>query len=487
MSDITGPVGSHEVASWHDGAEVVVVGYGIAGACAALEARRAGAEVLVLERASAGGGASAISCGIFYLGGGTAVQTACGYTDSADNMYRYLDASIQPQRSAPLRAFCDGSVEHFNWLEAQGVPFERSAYHGKAMFLMSTECLMSTGNEAVWPFREVATAVPRGHAVAEFGESAGAGAMRALLAQCEQAGVRTLCDSRAVALITDEQGTVAGVRVRRYGEHLDIRATRAVVLAAGGFSFNRDMVAAHIPAIGPSAEPFGIPYNDGAGIALGQSVGGAVEAMAGVVGTASFYPPADLIKGILVNARGERFVAEDSYHGRTASHIMQQPEQLAYLIVDADIFAYPELEFPRHRLIDGWETVEEMASALGLPSGALQATLARYNADARAGMDSRLHKHPDWLKPLDAPPYAAFDVSFSRSTYLYLTLGGLSTNAHGAVLNEAGAPLKRLYAVGGTAAHLPTSGMSYASGLSLATGSFFGRQAGRHAASGIKT
>lgn len=309
------------------------------------------------------------------------------------------------------------------------------------------------------------TPVPRGHAVAEFGESAGAGAMRALLAQCEQ----------------------AGVRVRRYGEHHDIRALRAVVLAAGGFSFNRDMVAAHIPAVGASSAPLGIPYNDGAGIALGQSVGGTVEEMAGVVGTASFYPPANLIKGILVNAPGERFVAEDSYHGRTASHIMQQPEQVAYLIVDADIFAYPELEFPRHRLIDGWETVEEMESALGLLNGSLQTTLAQYNADATAGMDSRFYKHPDWLKPLDAAPYASFDVSFSRSTYLYLTLGGLSTDVHGAVLNEAGAPLNRLYAVGGTAAHLPISGMSYASGLSLATGSFFGRQAGRHAATGIKS
>ncbi len=486
MSDNTGPVHIHEVASWHDTADVVVVGYGIAGACAALEARRAGADVLVLERASGGGGASAISCGIFYLGGGTAVQTACGYSDSADNMYRYLDATIQPRRSASLRAFCDGSVEHFNWLEAQGVPFERSAYHGKAMFLMSTECLMSTGNESVWPFRELATPVPRGHAVAEFGESAGAGAMRALLAQCEQAGVRTLCDSRAVALIIDDAGAVAGVRVRRFGENLEIRATRAVVLAAGGFSFNREMVAANILAIGASSEPFGIPYNDGAGILLGQSVGGAVEEMAGVVGTASFYPPADLIKGILVNARGERFVAEDSYHGRTAAHIMQQPEQLAYLIVDADIFAYPELEFARHRLIDGWETVDEMASGLELPGGALQATLAHYNADAKAGIDSHFHKHPDWLKPLDAAPYAAFDISFSRSTYLYLTLGGLSTDADGAVLNAAGRPLAGLYAVGGTAAHLPTSGMSYASGLSLATGSFFGRQAGRHAATAIK-
>lgn len=471
------------VSAWSHAADVVVVGYGIAGACAALEARRAGADVLVIERASGGGGASAISCGIFYLGGGTPVQNACGVHDTADNMYRYLEANIAPKSSDALRAFCDGSVEHFHWLEAQGVPFERSSYDGKAMFLMSTECLMSTGNESVWPYRDLTAPVPRGHAVAEWGESAGSAAMKALFKQCEAAGVRVLYDGRAMALITDEGGKVAGVRVRQAGTTLDVQARRAVVLAAGGFSFNRDMVAAHIPDMSPTAEPFGIPYNDGAGIMLGLSVGGATEAMDGVVGTASFYPPAELIKGILVNAFGERFVAEDSYHGRTAAHIMQQPGQLAYLIVDSDIFAHPELEFPRHRLVDGWETIAEMELGLELPSGSLTRTLNDYNADAERGEDSRLHKHPDWLKPLTAAPYAAFDVSFSRSTYLYLTLGGLTTNAWGEVLNAHGAPLGGLYAVGGTAAHLPTSGMSYASGLSLATGSFFGRQAGRHAAS----
>ena len=482
MSQSVEPVPVSTISTWHHAADVVIVGYGIAGACAALEARRAGADVLVIERASGGGGASAISCGIFYLGGGTPVQTACGYHDTADNMYRYLEATIKPHNTDALRAFCDGSVEHFHWLEAQGVPFERSAYEGKAMFLMSTECLMSTGNESVWPFRDLAQPVPRGHAVAEWGESAGSAAMKALIKQCDEAGVRVLYDGRATALINDDSGMVAGVRLRQAGITLDVQARRAVVLAAGGFSFNRDMVATHIPDISSTAEPFGIPYNDGAGIMLGRSVGGAVEAMDGVVGTASFYPPADLIKGILVNVDGERFVAEDSYHGRTAAHIMQQPGQLAYLIVDSDIFAHPELEFPHHSLVDGWETIAEMETGLAVPTGALQRTLDEYNREASRGADPRFHKHPAWLKPLTAAPYAAFDVSFSRSTYLYLTLGGLCTNADGEVLDANGDPLGGLYAVGGTAAHLPSSGMSYASGLSLATGSFFGRRAGQHAA-----
>ena len=108
MSQTVEAVATTAVGAWSHTADVVVVGYGIAGTCAALAARRAGADVLVIERG--GGGASAISCGIFYLGGGTPVQTACGYHDPADNMYRYLEATIQPHSSATLRAFCDGSV-----------------------------------------------------------------------------------------------------------------------------------------------------------------------------------------------------------------------------------------------------------------------------------------------------------------------------------------------------------------------------------------
>ena len=482
MSEIAEPIRTRDVSIWNDEADILIIGYGIAGACAALEARRAGASVLVIERASGGGGASAVSCGIFYLGGGTPVQTACGYQDTPENMYRYLAASIQPSNPDALRAFCEGSVDHFNWLEAQGVPFERTAYPGKAMFLMSTECLMSTGNESVWPFRDIATPVMRGHAVAAEGDSAGGAAMTALFAACESAGVRVLYDGRVTELITGDAGSVAGVHLRQAGNTLHVRANGAVIIAAGGFSFNRSMVKTHIPLLSETAEPFGVPYNDGSGIALGQSVGGTVEAMHGVVGTASFYPPADLIKGVLVNSHGERFVAEDSYHGRTASHIMTQPDQVAYLIVDSDIFAYPELKFPHHTLVDGWDTVPEMEAGLGLPTGSLQRTLAEYNADATLGSDTQFHKHGDWLKPLDSPPFAAFDVSFSRSTYLYLTLGGLCTNRHGEVLGSSGLPLGGLYAVGGSAAHLPQSGMSYASGLSLATGSFFGRQAGQHAA-----
>lgn len=94
----TEPAG--QVGAWSGTADVIVVGYGIAGVCAALEPRRAGADVLVVPRASGGGGASALSAGIFYLGGGTPVQKQFGYDDPPEEIYRFLMASTGARRPA---------------------------------------------------------------------------------------------------------------------------------------------------------------------------------------------------------------------------------------------------------------------------------------------------------------------------------------------------------------------------------------------------
>ena len=409
--------------AWDHAADVVVVGYGIAGACAALEAKRAGSEVLVLERASGGGGASATSSGIFYLGGGTPVQQACGYEDDGEEMYKFLAASTESEDKQAVRDFCMGSVAHFNWLESLGVPFERSSFKGKAVFLNTTECLFSTGNEKVWPYHLIARPAPRGHKVAGIGENAGAEAMKAILARCAEEKVQAIYDCAVSELIQDDQGRIVGAVARCDGRQVSIRARQGVVIASGGFNLNQEMVRRNVPLMSDSAVPLGIPSNDGAGIELGLGVGAATLAMDGIIATASIYPPGELIKGILVNRNGERFVAEDSYHGRTASYVMEQPEQTAYLILDAEIFAYPEITSAQHALIDGWDTVEEMEVGLKLPPGSLVRTLEEYNANANAGEDRVFHKHADWLKPLEQGPFAALDISFNQSIYLFMTPG----------------------------------------------------------------
>lgn len=472
---------SEHSGEWDYTTDVLVVGYGIAGACAALEAQRSGGEVLVLERASGGGGASATSSGIFYLGGGTAVQQACGYEDEAEEMYKFLAASTESDDKQAVRDFCMGSVAHFDWLESLGVPFERSSFKGKAVFLNTTECLFSTGNEKVWPYDLIARPAPRGHKVAGIGENAGAEAMKAILARCAEEKVPAIYDCAVRELIQDDQGRVVGAIARCDGRQISIRARNGVVIASGGFNLNQDMVRRHVPLMSDSAVPLGIPSNDGAGIELGVGVGAATQAMGGIIATASIYPPGQLIKGILVNRNGERFVAEDSYHGRTASYIMEQPEQTAYLILDAEIFAYPEITSAQHALIDGWETVAEMEAGLKLPAGSLVHTLEQYNADVQLGEDRLFHKHDDWLKPLNQGPFAAFDISFNKSIYLFMTLGGLRTNRHAQVINDHGMTIPGLYAAGACSAHFAQTGKSYASGMSLGQGSFFGRVAGHHA------
>lgn len=482
MSIVEEPVAADRVSEWSHTADVVVVGLGAAGVCAALEAHRAGADVLVLERTSGGGGASATSEGIFYLGGGTKLQSDLGFEDTPENMYRFMRASTSTPDDAKLRRFCEEAPAHFDWLEAQGVPFERRAFTGKAVALRTGEGLLTTGNEKVWPFREEATPVPRGHQTRAIGDDkGGAAAMRAMLATYESEHVPTLYDTRVVALVTDGDGGVRGVKVRSAGVESFIQARRGVVIAAGSFNLSPELTAENIPVVAEHGRPLGIDTNDGSGLLLGESVGVTTQGMDGVIATASIYPPAQLIKGIVVNNLGRRFVAEDVYHGRLAWNIERQPDQTAYLIVDEATFAYPERG---HRLIDGWETVEEMEAGLGLPAGSLVDTLERYNRDAATGEDLEFHKYHDWVTPLGPGPWAAFDLSFEQRKYSYITLGGLTTDENGQALDPQGRPVRGLYAAGASAAHFPQSGAEYASGMSLGPGSYFGRRAGRHAATG---
>ena len=94
--------------------------------------------MLLLERAAVHGGTSSLSGGHFYLGGGTAVQRATGHEDSVEEMVKYLTATSKEPEPDKIRAYCEGSVEHFDWLESLGFEFERSFYPEKAVILSAT-------------------------------------------------------------------------------------------------------------------------------------------------------------------------------------------------------------------------------------------------------------------------------------------------------------------------------------------------------------
>jgi succinate dehydrogenase/fumarate reductase flavoprotein subunit len=464
-----------------DQTDVIVIGFGIAGGCAALEAARAGAKVVLLERAATYGGTSAMSGGHFYLGGGTAVQQATGHEDSAEEMYKFLMSIVEDPEPDKIRAFCDDSVEHFDWIEALGFQFERSYFPGKAVIQPNTEGLMFTGNEKVYPYRDAAIPAPRGHKVPVPGDTGGTQMVMDLLAQrCEEAGVEVRYETGATNLVTDADGAVVGVAWKKFSE-TGFLAAKAVVVAAGGFVMNPEMVAENTPALGEKLFVLGNTYDDGLGLRLGRSVGAQLKFMDEPFITAPFYPPSQLVTGIVVNRDGKRFVAEDSYHSRTSYHVMHQPDQAAYLIVDSAHIEHPTM--PLCPFIDGWETVEEMEAALGIPAGNLVQTLNDYNKHAHEGDDPEFHKHPDWIAPQDHGPWGAYDLTLGKALYAGFTLGGMRCTLDGEVQREDGSVIAGLYAAGACAANIAQTGASYASGTQLAEGSYFGRRAGRHAAS----
>lgn len=477
--DIPATVDASDVTEWSDEVDVVVIGFGIGGGCAAVSAAARGARVLVLERAAVAGGTTSLAGGHFYLGGGTAVQEATGFTDSAEEMYAYLVAMSREPEHDKIRAYCEGSVEHFNWLEDLGIAFERSYYPEKAVIQPNTEGLMYTGNEKVWPFKDMARPAPRGHKVPVPGDTQGAAmVIDLLLKRAAELGVQIRYETGATHLVVDDDAVV-GVSWKHFSDTGAIRAA-AVVIAAGGFVMNPDMVARYTPELAEKPFVLGNTYDDGLGIRLGVSAGAATKHMDQSFITAPVYPPAILLTGIIVNKSGERFVAEDSYHSRTSGFVMDQPDHAAFLIVDEDHLERPA--FPLIKFIDGFETVEEMESAIGIPKGRLAATLERYNSYAAKGEDPDFHKQPEFLAAQDKGPWAVFDLSLGKAMYSGFTVGGLATDVNGRVLREDGSGIPGLYAAGACASNIAQDGKGYSSGTQLGEGSFFGRRAGEHAA-----
>ena len=487
--DIPPTVPASEVGEWSDDVDVVVIGFGIAGGCAAVSAAAGDARVLVLERAAEAGGTTSMAGGHFYLGGGTAVQQATGHRDSPEEMYKYLMAVSLDPDPEKIRAYCEGSVEHFNWLEALGFQFERSYYPGKVVVPPGTEGLSYTGNEKVWPFCEQAKPAPRGHSVPVPGELGGAAmVIDLLLKRADDLGVQVQYETKVTNLIVDN-GAVVGVAWKRFTETGAVKAN-SVVIAAGGFAMNPEMVDRYTPALGQPRRtkhhglvaPYilGNPNDDGLGIRMGISAGGAAKNLDQLFITAAAYPPEILLTGVIVNKEGQRFVAEDSYHSRTSAFVLEQTDQTAFLIVDEAHMQMPEMSLIK--FIDGYETVAEMEAALGIPKGKLAATLDRYNENATKGEDPDFHKQPEYLAAQNHGPWAAFDLSLGRAMYSGFTIGGLAVSVDGEVLREDGSVIPGLYAAGACASNIAQDGKGYASGTQLGEGSFFGRRAGAHAA-----
>lgn len=465
--------------------DVIVVGFGAAGACAAIEAACSGAQVALFEVTAGSGGTSALSGGEIYLGGcgGTPIQRAAGFRDETDDFFRYLVMAGGPNADeAKARVYAEGSLAHFHWLCAQGVHYKTSYIPGKIVEPSTDDCLIWSGSEEAWPFASEAKPCPRGHCPQFVGMGGGKYLMDTLARRVHELNIGVRYNTRALALIVDDVGRVQGVVSRSDGELSYALARRGVVLCAGGFIMNREMVKRHAPLLLRSRYPLGT-VDDGSGIRLGLSVGAAAVNMSEGFVTLPWYPPESLVKGIFINERGQRFINEDCYHGRVSQYILQQPGDRIWLLADHAGYAAPEFQqLARMEIGAAGETWEEVEQELGLPRRALVGTVELYNRYAALGEDPLFHKAAKWLQPLNEPPFVALDCRIDHCFYSSFTLGGLDTAPTGEVLNEAREAIPGLYAAGRTACGLPRWGPGYSSGLSLADATFFGRQAGLRAA-----
>jgi 3-oxo-5alpha-steroid 4-dehydrogenase len=494
--------------------------------------------VIVAERFE-GGGASVKSGGVVYAGGGTRYQVAAGYADTPEAMADYLRQETGDVVSeAALQAFCRGSRDMLAWLEHLGVRFDAAMPPRKTSYPAQPYYLYYSGNEAVAAYAQHAEPAPRGHRVKGQGMSGRTlyGVLRGAVEA--SAGVTVLRQAAARRLIVDSAGGVIGVELwqlppgrhqRRHArlarlaerihnvspaladtlrqrllrleqQHARPFAVRAgaVVLATGGFIFNRAMVADHASRYGETWR-LGATGCDGSGIRLGQAAGAGTRHLGRVSAWRFINPPFDWARGCVVDAQGMRIGNEETY-GATLGHAMcERHGGRAWLILNRTLaraalreclggrlWAFQALPAALLMLAGARRarSVDALADKLGMPRAALQATLDACNVAARGERPDPTGKSAAMCGSLETGPWLAIDISANSRVFPCpaITLGGLRVDEPtGRVLAQADdAPVPGLYAVGRTAVGMASN--HYVSGLSLADCIWSGRNAGRHIA-----
>ncbi len=463
------------VSSWDIFTDVLVVGSGAAGVCAALGARAQDARVLLIESLAGFGGTTALSPGVVYAGGGTALQRSLAIEDSVEAMYDFLLAIGSPHQPLDkLQRYCEESAAHFDWLVAQGLSYGNRLSEAGGL-PGETDSLFYSGNELAWPARDLAAPAPRGHVPQGLWGSGGLTLMEALLGRAVKARVGLQANARAEQLVVESDGRIAGALIDVAGARRLVRTRRGVVLAAGGFIRNREMVRRCAPQLYDCAGLWGSAGDQGGGINMGIAAGAASQRMHQGLVMISAAGNQNIASGVLVNASGQRFVAEDSFAGILGDAIGYHQGGRAWLITDNNLVLPGESSGLRQQATAN--SIGDIAVALGLPRGILQQTVAYYNRHAANGIDPLFRKQPPGLRPLQGPPYRAWDLSVFDDHCHAHTLGGLHTAPDGQVLSSLGETIPGLYAAGRTTAGLP--GAPYAArGLSIGDCSFFGRLAG---------
>src|SRR5579884_3447060 len=488
--------------------DVLVVGAGNAATCAALSAHENGARVAMLEIApeEARGGNSAFTGGAFrvvYHGFDDLARLIPDINDHElanvdvgtytaeqyyDDMGRLTQYRCDPDMTEILitRSFDTGV-----WMREKGVRFQlglgRQAFRvgGKFKFWGGLACHIWGGGKEL---------------------------MKALHARGARDGIAILYETPAIGLLTGERG-VAGVRVRHRDRILELRS-KAVVLACGGFEANPEMRARYLGPNWDLVKVRGSRFNTGQGLRMALELGAAAaghwsgaHAVAWDLNAPPFgdldvgdrFQKHNYPFGIVVNARGERFLDEGlDFHSYTyakyGGEILHQPGLFAWQIFDQKIVHLLREEYRIPRITkERADSFEELAPRLeGVDAARFLDTVRAFNAAPRPNVPFNPNIHDglrttglaidktNWAQRLDQPPYEAYAVTVG----ITFTFGGLKITNDAKVEDTTGRPIPGLYAageiVGGLYYH------NYASGTGLMAGAVFGRIAGRNAAAFAK-
>ena len=491
------------MASW----DVVVVGGGNAAMCAALSAQENGARVLVLEKAPEAwrGGNGFFTAGGFRFGFNSfeeiceivgdlsdeekASMIIDPYTEDNfyDDLMRVTEDCADPDMALQLVRESQPTVR---WMRARGIRwipmFGRQAYKVEGKFKFWGGLVL----EAV---------------------GGGPGLIDMEYQAAEKAGIAVRFETKATRLVTDDRGTVTGVVVKT-ASGTETIATRAVVLASGGFEANVEMRTRYLGPNWDMARVRGTPYNTGDGIRMALDIGAQPwghwsgchsvqwdynapwhgDRKVGDNFQKHSYPV-----GLIVNIKGERFVDEGEdfrnytyvKFGRT---VIQQPRRAAFQIFDQKVLDLLREEY-RIREVTKAEanTFEELAQKLEIDVEGFVRTMKAYNAAVQPGpfnpaiKDGKHTKgitppKSNWAQPLDTPPY----VGYAVTTGITFTFGGLRITPGGQVVDAEQRPIPGLYAAGELVGGLFYN--NYPGGSGLMAGSVFGRIAGRSAAQAAK-
>ncbi|MDR1832760.1 MAG: FAD-dependent oxidoreductase [Fusobacteriaceae bacterium] len=443
--------------------DVVIVGSGLAGTSAAIEAASGGAKVIVLEYKDVFGGISGRARGMINAAG-TALQKANGIEDTPEKMYEDWmegakladDKVIDPEMT---RFLADHSNENLEWVIAMGVPFRENV----------------EAPHSYPPFN-----AKRVHQVKAFAEGVQSEASTMLVMMREKAislGVSFHSGTRAEEILMTD-GKAAGIKAKgKYGNEILVKAP-VVILCAGSISGNKELMAKYFEKVAPYFENRDIGTGDG--FVMAEKAGAQMDLKLAMMGGTKGLEPGVLTIGnngeLRILPDGARYIDENAYASQKTDAMFKAGYGYDYAILPPALYKENEAVLKKLAATDKvliGNTVAELAAKLGVKPEVLGKTLSRYNSLCNAKKDDDFGKPEQFLIRLE-PPFAAVKLGLSSNG----TFVGPRINVNAQVLDKAGNAIPGLYAAGANAP-AQTISLYMGSGSALINDITFGRQAGR--------